>query len=121
MIFNEQDTYKDRSTIMSDVTEIDQKKSEVFNLDELTENTVKKRGEEDKKNVNSQVDQSTPVAEVRRSSRTIRPPQRYLPTLLLLTDGGEPECYEEALQDENSSKWELAVKDEMDSLLGYQT
>ena len=40
MIFNEQDMYKDRSIIMSNVTKIDQKKSEVFNLDELTENTV---------------------------------------------------------------------------------
>ncbi|RVX13264.1 Retrovirus-related Pol polyprotein from transposon TNT 1-94 [Vitis vinifera] len=82
-----------------------------------------KEGEEDKENVNSQVDLSTPVAEVRRSSRNIRPPQRYSPVLnyLLLTDGGEPECYDEALQDENSSKWELAMKDEMDSLLGNQT
>ena len=38
-----------------------------------------------------------------------------------MTDGGEPECYDGALQDENSSKWELAMKDEMDSLLGNQT
>ena len=38
-----------------------------------------------------------------------------------MTDGGEPECYEETLQDENSSKWELAIKDEIDSLLGNQT
>ena len=38
-----------------------------------------------------------------------------------MTDGGEPECYDEALQDKNSSKWELAMKDEMDSLLGNQT
>ena len=121
MIFNEQDMYKDRSTVMSDVTEIDQKKSEVFNLDELIENIVQKMGEKDKENINSQVDQSTPVAEVRRSSRTIKPPQYYSPTLLLLTNGGEPECYEEALQDGNSSKWELAIKDEMDSLLGNQT
>uniref|UniRef100_A0A7N2R0F3 Integrase catalytic domain-containing protein n=1 Tax=Quercus lobata TaxID=97700 RepID=A0A7N2R0F3_QUELO len=115
--------YKDRSTVVSDVTEIDQKKSEFVNLDELTEGTVQKRGEEDKENVNSQVDLSTPVAEVRRSSRNIRPPQHYSPTLnyLLLTDGGEPECYDEVLQDENSSKWELAMKDEMDSLLGNQT
>ncbi|RVW34552.1 Retrovirus-related Pol polyprotein from transposon TNT 1-94 [Vitis vinifera] len=70
-----------------------------------------------------EVDLSTPIAEVRRSSRNIRPPQRYSPVLnyLLLTDGGEPECYDEALQDENSSKWELAMKDEMHSLLGNQT
>ena len=112
--------YKDRSTIVLDVAEIDQKKSEFVNLDELIESTVQKTGEEDKENVNSQVDQSTPVAEVRRSSRNIRPPHRYSPTLnyLLLTDGDEPKCYDEALQDENSSKWELAMKDEMDSLLG---
>ncbi|RVW87889.1 Retrovirus-related Pol polyprotein from transposon TNT 1-94 [Vitis vinifera] len=112
-----------RSTVTSDVTEIDQKKSEFVNLDELTESTVQKGGEEDKENVNSQVNLSTPVVEVRRSSRNTRPPQRYSPVLnyLLLTDGGEPECYDEALQDENSSKWELAMKDEMDSLLGNQT
>ena len=53
VIFNEQVTYNDRSTVVSDVTEIDQKKSEFVNLDELTENTVQKRGEEDKENVNS--------------------------------------------------------------------
>ena len=106
MIFNEQVMYKDRSTVVSDVIEIDQKKSEFVNLDELTKSTVQKRGEEDKENVNSQVDQSTPVVEVRRSSRNIRPPHRYSPTLnyLLLTDDGEPECYDKALQDENSSK-----------------
>ena len=123
MIFNEQVMYKDKSTVVSDVTEIDQKKYEFINLDELTESTIQKRGEEDKENVNSQVDQSTPIAEIRRSSRNIRPPYRYSPTLnyLLLTDGGEPECYDEALQDENSSKWELAMKDEMDSLLENQT
>ena len=57
----------------------------------MTESIVQKRGEEDKENVNSEVDLSTPIAEVRRSSRNIRPPQRYSPTLnyLLLTDGGE--------------------------------
>ena len=93
---------------MSNVTEIDQKKSKFVNLDELTKSIVQKRDEEDKKNVDSQVDQSTPVAEVRRSSRNIRPPHRYSPTLnyLLLTDGDKLECYDEALQDENSSKWE---------------
>ena len=88
----------------------------------MTESTVQKRGEEDKENVNSQVDQSTPVVEVRRSSRNIRPPHHYSPTLkyLLLTDSGELDCYDEALQDKNSSKWELAMKDEMDSLLGIK-
>ena len=123
VIFNEHVMYKNRSTVVLDVTEIDQKKSEFVNLDELTENTIQKRGKEDKENVNSQVDLSTLVVEVRRYSRNIRPPQRYSLVLnyLLLIDGGEPECYNEALQDENSSKWELAMKDEMDSLLRNQT
>ena len=98
--------YKDRSTVVLDVAEIDQKKSKFVNLDELTDSTIQKRGEKDKENVNSQVDQSTPVAKVCRSSRNIRPPYLYSRTLnyLLLTDGGEPECYDEALQDKNSSK-----------------
>ena len=48
--------YKDMSTVVSDVTEIDQKKSMFVNLDELTESTIKKIGEEDKENVDSQVD-----------------------------------------------------------------
>ena len=74
MIFNEQVMYKDRLTLVSDVTEINQKKSEFVNLDELTESTIQKGGEEDKENVNSQVDLNTPVAEVCRSSRNIRLP-----------------------------------------------
>ena len=40
MIFNEQVMYKDRSTIVSDVIEIDQKKFEFVNLDELSKSTV---------------------------------------------------------------------------------
>ena len=106
VIFNEQVMYKDKSTVVPDVTKIDQKKSKFVSLDELIKSTVQKKGEEDKENVNSQVNQSTPVSEVRRSSRNIRPPHRYSPSLnyLLLTDGGEPECYDEALQDKNSSK-----------------
>ena len=38
-----------------------------------------------------------------------------------MIDGGEPECYDKTLQDENSSKWELSIKDEMNSLLRNQT
>ena len=98
--------YNDRSTIVPDVTKIDQKKYEFVNLNEVIENTVQKRGEEDKENVNSQVDQSTLVVEVCRSSKIARPSQRYSHALnyILLTDGGEPKCFDEVLKDENSSK-----------------
>ena len=44
---------KDRSTVVPDVTEIDQKKSEFVNFDELIENIVHRRGKEEKENVNS--------------------------------------------------------------------
>ena len=40
VIFNEHVMYKDRLTVVLDVTEIDQKKSEFVNLDELIESTV---------------------------------------------------------------------------------
>ena len=53
VIFNEQVMYKDKSTVMPDVTKIDQKKFEFVNLDEWTKSTVQKMGEEDKENVDS--------------------------------------------------------------------
>ena len=39
----------------------------------------------------------------------------------LLTDGGEPKFYDEACQTEDASKWELAMKEEMKSLISNQT
>ena len=56
----------------------------------------------------------------RRSSRPHVPNRRYM-NYLLLTDGGDPECYEEACQSGDASKWELAIKDEMKSLISNQT
>ena len=38
-----------------------------------------------------------------------------------MTDRGEPESYDEAMEDKESVKWELAMKDEMDSLMSNQT
>jgi hypothetical protein len=53
----------------------------------------------------------------RISTRLSRPPERYSPSLyyLLLTDYGEPECYEEAMQVDTKKKWEQGMKEEMDS------
>jgi hypothetical protein len=36
---------------------------------------------------------------------------------LLLTDSGEPESYEEAMQVDTKKKWEQGMKEEMDSLV----
>ena len=62
-------------------------------------------------------------ATIKKSSKTPKPTHRYLPSLyyLLLTDGGEPECYEEALQVETWAKWEQAKEDEMQFLSSNQT
>jgi len=39
---------------------------------------------------------------------------------LLLTNSGESECYEEALQVKAKAKWELAMDDEIGSLIENQ-
>ena len=38
-----------------------------------------------------------------------------------MTDSGEPECYEEAMQVETRKKWEQGMNEEMDSLVKNQT
>ena len=65
----------------------------------------------------SEVEQVTPEQVLRRSSRSIKAPDRYSPSLhyLLLTDEGEPESFDEALQVEDLIKWEQAMDDEMRS------
>ena len=65
----------------------------------------------------------TPKSGVRRSTRISRPPKRYSPSLyyFFLTDSGEPKCYEEAMQVESRKKLELAMEEEMESLMHNQT
>ena len=60
----------------------------------------------------------TPV-NVKQSTRQIRPPKIFFPSLysILLTDASEPECYDEAVQVDTKIQWESAMKDEIDSLL----
>ncbi|MCO5558109.1 hypothetical protein L7F22_011686 [Adiantum nelumboides] len=55
---------------------------------------------------------------MRRSTRVTRPPDRYEPSLdyVLLTDCGEPSCYKEAMQRDDSKKWFKAMVSEMQSL-----
>ena len=64
----------------------------------------------------------TPVT-VRRSTRQTRPPKIFSPSLysILLTDAGEPEYYDEAVQVDTKIQWKSAMKDEMGSLLKNKT
>lgn len=54
---------------------------------------------DEQENIAYKEDQRTPVVPIRRSSRTIRPPQRYSPVLhyILLTEKGESKGYDEAM------------------------
>ena len=63
------------------------------------------------------------LVNVRRSTRQIRPPQRFSPSLysILLTDASEPESYDEAMQVDTKIQWESTMKDEMDSFLKNKT
>lgn len=60
---------------------------------------------------------------VRRSTRMRRQPQRFNPSLdhVMLTDEGEPLTYKEAKSCKSSSKWELAMQEEMKSLYANDT
>ena len=54
---------------------------------------------------------------LRRSTRERRPPRRYADgDFVLVTDGGEPESFDEAMHDEQSAEWMKAMQDEMNSL-----
>ena len=124
VVFYETALYKDKSSGSTDAIDTTSKKSKIFSLD-IHEVTPQ----------DQPVDMGIPVVPqngaepstlptiLRRSTRFIRVPDRYSPSLdyILLTDSGEPESYKATLQDENSNKWELAMKDEMDSILGNQT
>ena len=69
------------------------------------------------------VHEQSPVAEVppniplKRSTRDRHPSTRYfVDDYVLLTDGGEPESYEEVTGYENKMKWVDVMQDEMKSL-----
>jgi hypothetical protein len=58
-----------------------------------------------------------PDVPLRRSTRDRHPSTRYsVDEYVLLTDGGEPECYAEAMEDEHKLEWVDAMQDEMKSL-----
>jgi hypothetical protein len=98
-------------------------KQEYTVFEEITEKEILK--EPENQNVQQQEQQvpQTPASVVRRSTILSIPLERYSPSLyyLLLTDSGEPECYEEAMQVETKKKWEKGMKEEMDYLENNQT
>ena len=65
----------------------------------------------------TEVQEPQQQAEVRRSSRDRRPSVRYSPDeYVMITDGGEPECYEEAMTHDKKKEWMKAMQEEIKSL-----
>jgi len=73
-------------------------------------------------NVESWVAPTTPQTKLRFSTKQTKALERYSSALhyLLLTDSGESECYEEALQMKVKAEWELVMGDEIASLMENQ-
>ncbi|KAI5411708.1 hypothetical protein KIW84_056689 [Lathyrus oleraceus] len=60
--------------------------------------------------------------QLRKSSRIPKPQTKYPATeFVLLTDGGEPESYEETLMDNHKEEWLKVVQEEIQSLPGNST
>ncbi|WVY98453.1 hypothetical protein V8G54_030604 [Vigna mungo] len=97
VIFNEKVMYKDRNNTCNNNSE--QSRPVYVEMDDVPE---------------------TPVIETPQSSRPHVPNRKYL-NYILLTNEEEPENYEEACQMTDASKWELAMKYEMKSLMSNQT
>ena len=118
MIFDEKMLYKDKSS--GDLEGTVQRKSEFVSLD-IPEYTPQDQQHDMRIPVVTQDEAgpSTPLTMLRRSFRTVRALDRYSPSnYILLTDCGELKKYKEILQNGNLSKWELAMKNEMDPLIG---
>ncbi|KAE8707154.1 hypothetical protein F3Y22_tig00110387pilonHSYRG00984 [Hibiscus syriacus] len=107
VIFNKNMMYKDRSTVESSSSNVEAETKEFAEFEEISGNDIQ---------INPEAVQEEPnTPELRCSSIIPKPTQWYSHSLhyLLLTENGELECYDEAIQVENSIKWESSMKDEI--------
>lgn len=66
-----------------------------------------------------EVNQQTPITELRKSSRIKQLVHRFSPSLnyIFLTNKEEPKCYKDAIRSNDLIKWESTMKDEIDLLM----
>jgi hypothetical protein len=66
--------------------------------------------------------ENEPPQLARGSTRPHKPSQKYpLSNYILLTNKGEPVCFQEACKVENNKEWKKAMEEEMESLLENET
>lgn len=139
VVFDEKVMYKDRDIkLSSGSTTSDGDTSEYFGLEDLPgdrgveqgSGQAEERAFDETVSEGTISDEATPetgtssaVRELRRTTRVHKPNPKYISSLdyLLLTDSGEPECYDEAMQVSESAKWKTAMQEEMDSLYSNGT
>lgn len=112
--FNETVVYKDKDVMESKQEVV----KETVELEEITDDEVPREDVESPETSSDGVDISTPILKLRRSTRVWRPTSRYSldVNFILIIDSGEPESYAEAKHMDDSVKWEVAMKEEVDSL-----
>ena len=128
VIFNERVMYKDKDALQSSGVTLGDPM--YVDPDDIPDKSIVQQANE-----SPQLEEQTPQSStqqidppqspspspiLRRSSRPLVPNRKYM-NYLLLTDAGEPECYDEACQVEDASKWEFAMKEEMKSLISNKT
>ena len=93
--FDENAVYKDKFAVDYEFAKEQHEKGKTMLEDFKEEDLARNSGS--LRNVN-EIDPITTKVEVRRSSKTARPPHRILPSIyyILLTEDGEPQYYSEA-------------------------
>ena len=89
-----------------DASQETQKTAQV-ELEEISEEDVLRKSQVNSENITIQLE-----VQLRRSGRLRKPVERFSSSMyyLLLTDADEPECFDEAMQVEDSVKWELVMR-----------
>ena len=121
-------TFDESSLLKSDVEKVEQKQvspGQQIQLEAIPFPESQKEGEtsdeeggEEKETGETPKPIQKPVT-LKRSTREIKTPKRYedsASSFALITDYGEPSCYQEAVDDADSKIWKKAMEEEMDSL-----
>ena len=86
--------------------------------------TSGEKGVEDTKEVVEVFELVQQPVTLRRSTRERKTPKRYedyASSFALITEDGEPSCYQEPVDDIDSEKWKTSMEEEMDSLYKNNT
>jgi hypothetical protein len=128
LIISRDVVFDESSLIKSDLVDVEVRQEHVPQVQQIQLETqpssekeeheeVPEEEDEDAENIQETVDMPQPS--LRRSTRVRNPPTRYddyVSSVALVSNDGEPSCYQEAMKVSESVKWKEAMKEEMDAL-----